>query len=868
MNSARWVFPTPLVLLAFAIGQQTAEVPTLDFDGPASAGTSLKIKATAGATISVYVVSSADVLSLGTATCADSDLNNPKYVLRPIGSNGSAPTAKVPGTGTEQVSQSLTLSTPLASGDYVCLYATWSGNSHPAFKGQQVKTTSANTVKFVGSVVPGENPIVVQGAANSEVAVWQLDSSDPTTANDCTAEDRPYAKALPLSGNPPAMTFTLKSSDAQPITLASPLTTGTRVCLEATAGGNTSYSELITVIPPASSAKNTQRPVFYGKVVGGSRSVLVSGKDGDSIYVYQFDAGFNPDTYPKPPKPNKQAGNSATVPSVSDSNSNTPGATAAPGNDQSVANTADAGIQTKATTVNSSANSGGGKSCEDILAPIVGTQGGGSSSAAPAKSASNKTSTSNKNAPAKKKGKSNPAPADPAKDAKTDPSGAAGPQEAGNSANNSCPAYIENAGKPKKSSNACSTPWQVLAVAASGSSGTQYSTTLGSGTPPYTITFVQPLVTGTMLCLMELPKSSSNGNTSASSGTPNTAGGTSTAGSGGKSAAGSSGQAEGATFSANFENVVDANDWGRARATITGGAVVSNQLQSGNSTTANAYVDGEFEYAWMLPMRRKVGLSSLIDTELSATPVSTQSKTTSTTSSTSSSSGTSVTSLSQLNALSSQESARVVLGSYLPVKTTRWYHRTNWLTLAPLGKAGFDTLLNPSSGSASSSSSGTTLLTTNSFSSVYNFWAAGTRVGWEEFSESTDKAPRHISWLDITVGNYSNLPSYVCDKAKASEFTPTSTAPTYTSCYITTPATKTAKAMYTPDYSRKLVPRIGIGGFLLVPNTSVAVGVDANLGQYLRYEHIDPVSKPGNDVRLYFGYQLDLVETLKKLGLQ
>jgi hypothetical protein len=48
------------------------------------------------------------------------------------------------------------------------------------------------------------------------------------------------------------------------------------------------------------------------------------------------------------------------------------------------------------------------------------------------------------------------------------------------------------------------------------------------------------------------------------------------------------------------------------------------------------------------------------------------------------------------------------------------------------------------------------------------------------------------------------------------------------------------------------------------------MGVDANLAQYAFGPHknaVDTVNKAGDDVRIYFGVNLDPVSAIKKLGV-
>jgi hypothetical protein len=244
------------------------------------------------------------------------------------------------------------------------------------------------------------------------------------------------------------------------------------------------------------------------------------------------------------------------------------------------------------------------------------------------------------------------------------------------------------------------------------------------------------------------------------------------------------------------------------------------------------------------------------------------------------------TTLSQsLNVLSSQQSATVLMGFYFPFRLTHWYGRTNWITFAPVAFGGFDTLLNPTATTATSANAGAvTSATTTNFSSVYNFRAGGARFAWDIYPRRTDEAPIEISWVNLTLGYYSNLPSWRCTAPAAPPGSnPTSgpTGKTYvpspnnnTSCLavgvVPPGSTGTSPSSYHLYESRTLVPRVGIAGELKLPNYPVVFGYIANLSQYGKFtggNGIDSQNKPGNDVRFYFGLKVNAKDALKKLGV-
>lgn len=348
-------------------------------------------------------------------------------------------------------------------------------------------------------------------------------------------------------------------------------------------------------------------------------------------------------------------------------------------------------------------------------------------------------------------------------------------------------------------------------------------------------------------------------------------------------------------------------DYGRFLVNLTGGVMISNQQQATNSSTASQYFNLGLSYTLKRPptdskanamqtpgsdsdqvpnrnwfTKHDPGASTLMDIRLTTIPVATS------TNSATTANGTTTLSES-LNVLSSEQSATVLMGAYFPFRLTHWYQRSNWITAAPVLLGGFDTLLNPPTTTATTASSGSVSSTTTSnFSSVYNFWAGGARFGWDIYPKRTDEAPIEYSWVSLTLGYYSNLPSWQCTVPASATTPPASvtsnakfvtepSAPT-TSCYfvptIITAATSTTPADTGPPYtvyeSRKLVPRVNIAGELQLPNYPVVFGYDANLGQYGRWlagNGIDIQNRPGNDVRFYFGLKFNISTALKKLGI-
>jgi hypothetical protein len=328
--------------------------------------------------------------------------------------------------------------------------------------------------------------------------------------------------------------------------------------------------------------------------------------------------------------------------------------------------------------------------------------------------------------------------------------------------------------------------------------------------------------------------------------------------------------------------VADSNDFGRFRTYFTFGIQASNQLStdSSNSSTAGQYLEVGFNSAWIrakdredrqqavpaLKGRGTPGLSTNIDIRLSPIPVAATATQTTTTPAT----GTATTTVTP-NVLSSQQSARFVSSVYLPWKTTNWNNHTDFFTIGPLARGGFGTLLNPSGSSSSAGGASTTpatasTVTTTSFSSAYYFLGFGSRLAWDRYSSNTDQAPQTIAQALITFGQYSNLPSYVCNPTTVNPYATTSVI---TSCnqgkYAPTPATNPTNFFI---YSRTVRPRIDIEGFIKLPGYPFVLGVDANLQQSAIFgrSNLDVLNKPGTEIRIFVGATLNLSTFFSKLG--
>ena len=340
-----------------------------------------------------------------------------------------------------------------------------------------------------------------------------------------------------------------------------------------------------------------------------------------------------------------------------------------------------------------------------------------------------------------------------------------------------------------------------------------------------------------------------------------------------------------------YQSVAYKPNYGRVAVSLTAGAMIDNQQQTANngSTTgssaaeyvnlgvnlnwaraggglrptgvremgsgkARRTVTEKKNYVWWAP-----GLDSFVSSSLTSLPVSAP-VTTNEAGSTPAAGGAAT---STLNAMSAPQSVDFSVGSALYWRATRFFNNSNFFLIGPVVEGGFDTVLNPGASAAVVTAGGSTALQTTAFSPLYSYSEAGVRIAWADLNRRTDEAPRPYTEFDFTMGEFSNLPSYVCLSGKP--YGPVvATAPTTTGCAVP------VAGGYRLDASRTLIPRMRVAGYMRLPQYPFVVGLDANLGQYAVGAHhnlVDMLSKPGNDVRVYFGLTIDPTTALKKLGV-
>ncbi len=292
--------------------------------------------------------------------------------------------------------------------------------------------------------------------------------------------------------------------------------------------------------------------------------------------------------------------------------------------------------------------------------------------------------------------------------------------------------------------------------------------------------------------------------------------------------------------------VNDPNDFGRVRTWLMTGVQVTNQLatNANNSSTAGFYLEFGLLASYYRPENRHPGLETIARFELSPIPVAAPA--------TQPAPASAPTTTQNLNLLSSQDSVRVVTGNAAPIQVVHWGSEHNVLAMGPLVKGGFGTLLNPSLNNVNNNSSGTPGTSSPQFSSAYTFWGVGGRFEWDRLPNSSDEAPQTLSSIDVIAGEFSNLPNYVCSEKSSN---------------ISGPGC--GSSSYGPYDSRTVIPRVDIEAFAKIPNYPLIFGMNANLQQYKWFtsRRIDPLSKPGNDIRFIIGIQLPLSKLTSVLGV-
>jgi len=302
--------------------------------------------------------------------------------------------------------------------------------------------------------------------------------------------------------------------------------------------------------------------------------------------------------------------------------------------------------------------------------------------------------------------------------------------------------------------------------------------------------------------------------------------------------------------------VYDTLDWGRVRAYFAGGVLIANDQSNFSSSAASPFLLFTLDKTWLMPGCSRLkpwnpkdnasvsgcgtspgapGINTFFQTRLTAIPVQTGTATSSTTTSSASSGG----------SLSSQKTARLEVGGYVPWILTHWYYNNqpNALFFGPLVRGGFDTLTGSTSQTVTSQSSSVNV----NFSRFYDHYGTGVRIGHYALTHSDNKAPEILSYLDVVFGPYSNLQSYVCLPNKGNVL----------------PGSGCRAGEFD---SRTALYRLDMEGILKIPRTVVFIGFNANLKMQSR-KNLDLSLQPNDDLRFLFGVKLDVASVMQKLGV-
>ncbi len=372
-------------------------------------------------------------------------------------------------------------------------------------------------------------------------------------------------------------------------------------------------------------------------------------------------------------------------------------------------------------------------------------------------------------------------------------------------------------------------------------------------------------------------------------------------------------------------------DWFRTNVTFMAGVLLSNSSTNGQSSAnfsqANQFYALNVDRSWRLPgadcvdgipfgsedkstspgiaptcidkrrnptvanrwkASRVPGFSTYFETRLTSIPVSSTTTTTNTLANTPAPSPTATASATASGStgtptttpafLTSQKTIRVSTGAYLP-----WVighsdgHHPNAIFFAPIAKVGFDTIAGSAQQSTVILPSGN--VGTLNYESAYNFFSFGGRVGHMALSSSRSRAPLIDDYLDVTIGRFSNLGSFICH---AVPHTGTSTAPgtgafTNTSCLANYPGlyysngNSSGVAIADVSDSLKRLYRVDLEGLIKIPlptSFPLYVGFNANIAQHtVGAARLDHAYAPPDDIRIFFGTKFDIGSFLTKFNL-
>jgi hypothetical protein len=310
-------------------------------------------------------------------------------------------------------------------------------------------------------------------------------------------------------------------------------------------------------------------------------------------------------------------------------------------------------------------------------------------------------------------------------------------------------------------------------------------------------------------------------------------------------------------------------DWGMVRAYFTVGALTSQERDQFSHQDLFLSFRLDKQYTRFHKMSdpdnygHRPSLNSFFEVRLTALPVAVQNCSPSTPSSACQSapnSGNPSGGTTTQAFLNSQKSARLAFGVYAPFILHEWHQAGSSghvpvstpyaLFIGPLWKTGFDTTLNGLNQTQQGNGTPSQVQPVGTSGEFYKFLEAGFRLGHYQLSSDPETTPSTLSYLDVTLGHFSNLSSLLCPRAQYQG---------NNSCN---------SAAGTLPWTRDM--RLHVEGLLEVPAThGFSIGFSTNvvfdpfnLQNSAQNVHI----RPADDLRFLFAYKFDISKIAGKLA--
>ena len=275
------------------------------------------------------------------------------------------------------------------------------------------------------------------------------------------------------------------------------------------------------------------------------------------------------------------------------------------------------------------------------------------------------------------------------------------------------------------------------------------------------------------------------------------------------------------------------HDWGRANAHFTFGVVAAQERDEFSETDLHLALN--LEYNWLQPppgKKRSWLVTSYIDMRLTSIPVLAVAESPPADPAL----GDPPPAVKQQDSeedfesfVASRKAALMQAGLYAPVyfKKTTWDFKgdKNALFVGPIVKVGFQTITQAVKSARRDPDD------------LFEFWAAGARLGHFKFEKSESSTPNLVSYLDITVGRWENFERCVLPPIDR----PTENRTGIVSCETN------------PTLAPEIDFRIGIEGRLKIPKTPLQFGFELNTGQ------------GQDDLRFIIGATFDIAKGVGKL---